>query len=275
MKKIAVGEDNPDNRLLVRVILEPHYEVVEYASGQSTLEGLAREKPDLLLLDISLPEMDGVAVLRQIRASAELRDLPIIALTAHAMTGDREKYLGLGFDDYVTKPIVDEKVLLEAIERNLAGGRRSPAAAPQPIQVGTFRRNVRLGAETDASARRPYQPPSCMESGTLEQLRKLGGDSFTAEMIGVFLEYAARKIAQGREAFAAGDLVGVENAIHPIKSSAGNVGARQIQELAVRIEDLARNKQREPLGPLLAEIDSAFRTAKPQFEQIRNSLLKQ
>jgi len=249
MKKIAVGEDNPDNRLLVRVILEPHYEVVEYASGQSTLEGLAREKPDLLLLDISLPEMDGVAVLRQIRAQAELRDLPVIALTAHAMTGDREKYLGLGFDDYVTKPIVDEKVLLEAIQRNLAGGPRPPAAAPQP--------------------------PSCIASGTLEQLRKLGGDSFTAEMIGVFLEYVARKISQGREAYAAGDLVGVENAIHPIKSSSGNVGARQIQELAVRIEDLARNKQREPLGPLLAEIDSAFQLAKPQFEQIRNSLLKQ
>jgi CheY-like chemotaxis protein/HPt (histidine-containing phosphotransfer) domain-containing protein len=249
MKKIAVVEDNPDNRLLVRVILEPQYEVSEYANGQSTLEGLAREKPDLLLLDISLPEMDGVAVLRRIRANAGLRDLPVIALTAHAMAGDREKYLGLGFDDYVTKPIVDEKVLLDAIQRNLVGGQRAPAAAPQQ--------------------------PCCVASGTVEQLRKLGGDSFAAEMIGVFLEYVARKIAQGREAYAAGDLVGVENAVHPIKSSSGNVGARQIQELAVRIEDLARNRQSEALGPLLVEIDSAFGLAKPEFERIRQSLLKQ
>lgn len=93
MKKIAVVEDNPDNRLLVRLILEPHYEVAEYASGRSTLEGLAREMPDLLLLDISLPEMDGVEVLRRIRATPALRGLPVIALTAHAMAGDREKYL--------------------------------------------------------------------------------------------------------------------------------------------------------------------------------------
>ena len=91
-----------------------------------------------------------------------------------------------------------------------------------------------------------------MASGTLEQLRKLGGDSFAAEMIGVFLEYVAKKIAQGQQAYAAGDLAGVENALHPIKSSAGNVGARQIQELAARIEDLAKKRQGESLGVLLA-----------------------
>jgi CheY-like chemotaxis protein/HPt (histidine-containing phosphotransfer) domain-containing protein len=249
MKKIAVVEDNPDNRLLVRLILEPHYEVGEYASGRSTLEGLAREMPDLLLLDISLPEMDGVEVLRRIRATPALRGLPVIALTAHAMAGDREKYLALGFDDYVTKPIVDESVLLDAIQRRLAGGLPAPGVAPQETGF--------------------------MVSGTLEQLRKLGGDAFTAEMIGVFLEYVGQKIAQGRQAYAVGDFIGVENAIHPIKSSAGNVGARQIQELASRIEDLARKRQGGSLGALLAEIDNAFQWAKPQFEKTRQSLLIQ
>lgn len=119
MKKIAVVEDNPDNRLLVQVILEPLYEVVEYETGFAALEGLPKEKPDLVLLDISLPEMDGSEVLRRIRADAQLRTLPVIALTAHAMTGDREKYLGAGFNDYVTKPIVDENILLDAIKRLL------------------------------------------------------------------------------------------------------------------------------------------------------------
>ena len=93
MKKIAVVEDNPDNRLLVKVILEPLYEVVEYETGFAALEGLPKEKPDLVLLDISLPEMDGAEVLRRIRADARLRALPVIALTAHAMAGDREKFL--------------------------------------------------------------------------------------------------------------------------------------------------------------------------------------
>lgn len=119
MKKIAVVEDNPDNRLLVQVILEPHYEVVEYETGPAALQGFATDRPDLVLLDVSLPEMDGTEVLRRLRADEKLRRLPVIALTAHAMAGDREKFLAAGFDDYVTKPIVDEAVLLEAIARRL------------------------------------------------------------------------------------------------------------------------------------------------------------
>lgn len=118
--KIAVVEDNLDNRLLVQAILEDGYEISEYENGMEVLEGLADDIPDLVLLDISLPGMDGTEVLEWVRAQDLLRSLPVIALTAHAMTGDREKYLEMGFDDYVTKPIVDEDVLLGAIERLLA-----------------------------------------------------------------------------------------------------------------------------------------------------------
>ena len=121
MKKIAVVEDNPDNRLLVQVILESRYQIDEYADGFSALEGLRRKRPDLVLLDVSLPEMDGTQVLRRIRAEDGLRDLPVIALTAHAMAGDREKFIAAGFDDYVTKPIVDETLLLAAIEKLIDG----------------------------------------------------------------------------------------------------------------------------------------------------------
>lgn len=118
--KIAVVEDNPDNRLLVNAILEDLYEISEYETGVEAVEGLAEDAPDLVLLDISLPEMDGTEVLAWIRQQPDLKDLPVIALTAHAMAGDREKYLAAGFNDYVTKPIVDEDVLLEAIQRCLS-----------------------------------------------------------------------------------------------------------------------------------------------------------
>jgi CheY-like chemotaxis protein len=120
MKHIAVIEDNPDNRLLVRVILESLYRVTEFESGSEALAGLRQTVPDLVLLDVSLPGMDGTEVLRQIRADPRLRHLPVIALTAHAMTGDREKYLAAGFNDYVTKPILDENLLLDAIARLLS-----------------------------------------------------------------------------------------------------------------------------------------------------------
>ena len=120
MHKIAVVEDNVDNRLLVQAILDEHYEISEYENGMEVVDGLGDDIPDLVLLDISLPGMDGTEVLEWIRAQDALSGLPVIALTAHAMSGDREKYLDLGFDDYVTKPIVDEEILMGAIERLLA-----------------------------------------------------------------------------------------------------------------------------------------------------------
>lgn len=118
--KVAVIEDNPDNRMLVQALLEDRYDISEYESGVDAVARLGSEVPDLILLDISLPEMDGTEVLAWIREQEQLKDLPVIALTAHAMAGDREKYLAAGFNDYVTKPIVDEDVLIGAIERWLS-----------------------------------------------------------------------------------------------------------------------------------------------------------
>jgi CheY-like chemotaxis protein len=125
MTTIAIVEDNADNRLLLQAILDGLYDLVEYENGTDALAGLAASLPDLVLLDISLPGMDGNEILSRIRADQQLRKLPVIALTAHAMSGDREKYLAAGFNDYITKPIVDETILLSAIDRWLASIRGS------------------------------------------------------------------------------------------------------------------------------------------------------
>ena len=117
--KVAVVEDNPDNRMLVQALLEDRYDLSEYETGVEAVEGLPGNVPDVVLLDISLPEMDGTEVLAWLRKQEALKHLPVIALTAHAMAGDREKFLSIGFDDYVTKPIIDEDLLIDAIERCL------------------------------------------------------------------------------------------------------------------------------------------------------------
>ena len=114
---VAVVEDNADNRLLVRAMLEDQYEIVEYEAGPEALAGLRERPPALVLLDVSLPGMDGTQVLAEIRSDTTLRSLPVVALTAHAMAGDRERFMMAGFDEYVAKPIVDERLLLGAIER--------------------------------------------------------------------------------------------------------------------------------------------------------------
>lgn len=118
--RLAVVEDNADNRLLLQALLGDSYEISEYENGIDALAGLRRERPDLVLLDISLPGMDGNEILVHIRRDETLRDLPVIALTAHAMAGDRDRYLAAGFNDYITKPIVDESLLLGAIARWLS-----------------------------------------------------------------------------------------------------------------------------------------------------------
>lgn len=117
--RLAVVEDNADNRLLLQAILGDRYDLIEYDNGVAALQGIASDRPDLVLLDISLPGMDGNEILHRIRKDVTLRALPVIALTAHAMAGDREKFLAAGFDDYITKPIVDETQLSGAIERLL------------------------------------------------------------------------------------------------------------------------------------------------------------
>ena len=120
MTRIAVVEDNADNRLLLQAILEDCYALTEYETGLAALEGFKGHIPDLILLDISLPGMDGLELLQHIRADARLHKIPVIALTAHAMAGDRERFIAAGFNGYVTKPIVDDQVLLRTIEEGLA-----------------------------------------------------------------------------------------------------------------------------------------------------------
>lgn len=121
LRRVALVEDNPDNRLLVQAILEDLYTIDEYETGVEALVGMKASLPDLVLLDISLPEMDGTEVLRRMREDASLAGVPVIALTAHAMAGDRERFLALGFDRYLTKPIVDLDVLVTAVEELLEG----------------------------------------------------------------------------------------------------------------------------------------------------------
>jgi two-component system cell cycle response regulator DivK len=105
-RRILVVEDNPDNMtLIVDVLTSLNYEVIQATDGQRGLEMVEAERPDLVLMDLSLPKMDGWTATRKLKAENDLKVIPIIALTAHAMVGDRERALEAGCDDYVSKPI--------------------------------------------------------------------------------------------------------------------------------------------------------------------------
>lgn len=118
MKKVLVVEDVDFNRDLLVQLLEDKYQVIEAVNGQEGVELAERERPALILMDLSLPIMDGWEATKRLKANNELRSIPVIALTAHAMVGDQEKALAAGCDDYLVKPL-DDDILMAKIQKYL------------------------------------------------------------------------------------------------------------------------------------------------------------
>lgn len=112
-KNVMVVEDNEKNRKLMRVVLKSKgYAVIEAATGEEALNLLKNQKPDIILMDIQLPGIDGLTLIKQIKADAMTKEIPIIAVTAYAMKGDEQKILETGCDAYVSKPINTQELPL-------------------------------------------------------------------------------------------------------------------------------------------------------------------
>jgi len=116
LQKILVVEDNQDNReLVVKVLKINGYKVIEAADGEEALEKTKTENPDLIIMDLFIPKIDGYEVTRRLKSDRDLKHIPVIALTAHALKGDMEVALAAGCDGYMPKPI-DVRELPKQIE---------------------------------------------------------------------------------------------------------------------------------------------------------------
>lgn len=114
MKRILVVEDNETNLYLIRFILEKNgFEVIEARNGAESVELAVEEKPDVIIMDLQLPDIDGLEATKRIRASEADGEIPIIALTSYAMVGDREKALAAGCNGYIEKPINPETFMAQ------------------------------------------------------------------------------------------------------------------------------------------------------------------
>lgn len=119
MAKILVAEDNDKNMMLVKDILAFHkYEVIEAKNGEEAIKKAKEEKPDLILMDIQMPVMDGFTAAKILRADPAMGSIKIIGVTSYAMKGDRDRVMEAGFDDYISKPI-DTRALPEIIKKHL------------------------------------------------------------------------------------------------------------------------------------------------------------
>ena len=111
-RKILLVEDNPQNRYLVTFLLEKNgYEVVVAEDGEEAITAVSEHVPDLILMDVQLPKLDGYEATRRIKSDERFAKIPLVALTAHSMKGDRGKAMSAGCDDYVTKPVDADQLI--------------------------------------------------------------------------------------------------------------------------------------------------------------------
>ncbi|MCD6361143.1 MAG: response regulator, partial [Armatimonadetes bacterium] len=256
--QVLVAEDNPINsQVATRMLTREGHSVDVVETGSQAIDALRAGDYDVVLMDVQMPEMDGLEATRLIRRDPDIADIPIIALTAHAMEGDREQCLQAGMDDYLPKPF-DHKQLITTVNR---WGSRSRART--------------AGADT-ASEDEPPEDTSPPDVGAadasplkLETLLEAvdGDEEFAWSLITEFLEYAGEQLAQLARAPSAGDAELIRDIAHSIKGAAANLAAEPVRAAAARLEELAREGEVEAMPPVVAQLEEAFAELRAWAEQ--------
>jgi CheY-like chemotaxis protein/HPt (histidine-containing phosphotransfer) domain-containing protein len=235
--RVLVAEDNIVNqRVAVRMLKKLGCQPFLAVNGREALEMIegSSSSYDLVLMDCQMPEMDGYEATLEIRRRMTGRRIPVIAMTANALQGDREKCLASGMDDFVTKPVKME-TLAKVIQRWYVD-RSSKIEDPEADRgrgsgVGLLKSGD-LGGYPDSAA------PAIDKAAVL---KRLGGDEeLYHELLHLFLEHAPRQITQLKEAVEAGDVALSERMAHSLKGASANVGAVTLQQEAARAEAGAR-----------------------------------
>ncbi len=244
---ILLVEDNPVNQKLALKLLEKAGFKAEAAgNGRQALAALAKTGYDIVLMDVQMPEMDGFEATRQIRSpgSGVLNpDVYIIAMTAHALKGDRERCMAAGMNDYLSKPI-EPSQLYEAIGK-LAGGSTRKSAADRTDHV----------------------TPQELIFDREALMDRVGQDeAFVQELIQLFLTDMPEKILELREAVACSDFSLIEQKAHTIKGTAANMSVIEMSKIALEIETAAKNNEGGHLDAMMKKLERGFDRAKAAFQ---------
>ncbi|WDP90188.1 MAG: response regulator [Desulfobacter sp.] len=241
---VLVVEDNEINQQVAREILEQTGLRVAIAeNGQAGLAMVAEEKFDMVFMDIQMPVMDGYTAVKKIRMDPRFKKLPIIAMTAHAMTGDREKSLDAGMNDHISKPI-DPDRLFAVLQRWLS-----------PAQLAV--------KAPDARAEQALQTlPDLPGLSTAKGISRLGGNrKLYLELLEKFRRDYSDARRQIEAAAEKGDHELARRTAHSIKGVAGNIGAFALQKAAAGLETAARDRDREAFKKRISEFGTCMDTA--------------
>jgi PAS domain S-box-containing protein len=243
--QILLAEDNAVNqKLALRLLDQLGYRAEVVWNGREVIDALERQRYDVVLMDVQMPELDGLDASRRICERWPAGSRPrIIAMTANAMPEDREACLAAGMDDYVAKPIRPNE-LADALSR----------VRPRSETVETSDDGAGIS----------------LEAGAVESLKELGGDAFLAEVIDTFLADAPTLLATLRHALGKEDLDELRRAAHTLKSNGATLGAGGFSELCRELEQRAKSSRLENASELVDRIEEEYQQLQKALTALRS-----
>jgi len=249
--RILLVEDNPVNqRVAAELLRRRGYEVATATNGREALEAIERALFDAVLMDIQMPEMDGLEATRRLRADARFADLPVIAMTAHAFKGDRDRCLLAGMNDYVAKPVRADQVAA-VLERWIAS--KPSTVSPVP----------------DAPAEpKPAAGPDDQQAVDMQAaMHNCGGiRELLDSVVATFLDSAAGHIDAIERDMRAGHWKSVARLAHNLTGSAATVGALPMRSLAVTLEGAAEEGDSDRAAALVPQLKAQLSAIRVFFE---------
>ncbi len=251
--RILLAEDNAVNQKLAITLLQKRgHTVIPTGNGKEAIAALEREKFDLVLMDVQMPVMDGFEAIRSIRAREQATGghIPIVALTAHAMKGDREKCLAVGADDYVSKPIRTSD-LLAAMDRARA------LKVDVPATIGPSPKPAPAASAVD-SAPRVFDIQDALD-------RVEGDRDLLEEIVRIFTGECSSNMDAIRQALSAGDAHLLERLAHTIRGAAANLSAFAVSAAALKLEKLAGAGNLVDAGEWVDDLQHEIRRLLPEL----------
>ena len=249
--RLLLAEDNAINQKVAAKMLESlGYRVDVAANGLEAVEALSRIPYSAILMDCHMPEMDGYEATREIRGR-ERKDgghTPIIALTAGAMEGDREKALGAGMDDYIAKPVKREELATM-------------------LQRWIPREDAALSTDVHAPSR-PEVPGGGLDHAVIANLRELGDANLLSELAGMFFQQAPERLGALEQAIEKGDAQAVQRIAHALNGSCGNLGASRMSRLCLELERAGGSNDLSAAAGLLESLKREFDLVRPEISAL-------
>ena len=248
--RVLLAEDNPVNQqVAVAMLVKRGHEVHVVGNGREAVDAAAEREYDVVLMDIQMPEMDGFEATQAIRATPRGAKLPIIALTAHALSGERERCLAHGMTEYLAKPFRGHELF--ALVEQLSEG---VAPASQPVATAP-----------------PAGPPVDLE-GFRTMLREAGAEEALYSILDTFLRHAPERLATLASAVASGSDVEIAKAAHVFRGAAATIGARELAELLERVETTARAGELERAREFFEQVSPVAHTVIEYLRQQRAAM---